>query len=64
MEKQTAGWILIAFAAFQLIGLVSIELAQVKTPEELQSFGFIAKLLGHISSVGMAAIGGKLLPNK
>ena len=62
MTPKFAGWTIFIAALGMMAGLVGNDLVNVTTPEELHSYAFIGKMLGHVSTVVLAFIGGKLIP--
>ena len=60
---KTTGWI-VAIAAFGMMcTLVSGDVAQLKTLNDVWSPLFISNILAHLGAVIAAFIGGNLIPN-
>lgn len=59
---KTQGWILIGVAFFVMCGDIAIDVAKIKDWSEVFQPAFISSTLAHFSAVGIAALGGKLLP--
>jgi hypothetical protein len=62
MNKTTAGWVVFVAAIGMMLGLLSVDVSQLKDLCEAYSPGFIGSTMGHISVVITAFIGGKLIP--
>ena len=62
MNNKTAGWILGLAALGMMLGLMSGDVAKIKTWTDVFSPLFVADMFAHISAVIMAFIGGKLIP--
>ncbi len=62
MSKTHAGWMLLGFALLMLIGNLADIISQWQSWQIATTPAFIGAVLKQISSVGLAAAGGKLLP--
>lgn len=60
--QTTAGWSIFVAAIGLLFGMLAIDVASLKQWSEMQTPLFVGSLIGHISAVIAAFIGGKLIP--
>lgn len=63
MSQKHTGWILLGFALLMLLGNLADIISQWQTWQIATTPAFIGAVLKQISSVGLAAAGGKLLPS-
>ena len=62
MNNSTAGWTLGLAALAMMLGLMSGDIAKVKTWTDVTQPVFVADMCAHLSAVIMAFVGGKLIP--
>lgn len=61
-SQTTAGWTIFVAAIGLLCGMLAIDVASLKTWGDMQTPLFVGSMLGHISAVVAAFVGGKLIP--
>ena len=64
MNNKTTGWTLGLGALGMMLGLMSADIHDLKSWDEVMQPVFVASMFGHISVVVMAFIGGKLIPTE
>ena len=64
MTNKQVGWLMGLGALGMMLGLMSVEVANIRTWNEVTSTVFAAKLMAHLSTVIGAFLGGKLIPTE
>lgn len=62
MSNTTTGWTLFIAAMGMMLGLMAVDVSNLSNWNEIFTTAFIGTLMGHMSVVIMAFIGGKLIP--
>lgn len=64
MTNKQTGWLLGLTALGMMLGLMSIEVANLRDWNNITAPIFVAKVMAHASTVIMAFVGGKLIPTE
>lgn len=64
MTDAGKGWLFFIAAMGMMLSLISIDIADIETWNEIFQPGFISRMFAHIGAVIAAFIGGKLIPSK
>ena len=64
MTNKVAGWALGIGAMCMMFGLMAADVKAIHTWTEVFSPAFVGTMMAHISTVGMAFLGGKLIPTE
>lgn len=64
MSKTTTGWVLFVAAFSMMFGLMAVDVSNLTTWHEAFSPAFVGSAMAHFSVVGMAFVGGKLIPEE
>jgi len=62
MTPKTAGYVVFAAAMAMMMGLLSVDVSQLQSWQEVTTPGFVASIMGHMAVVLTAFVGGKLVP--
>lgn len=62
MTNQFAGWALGLTALFMMLGLMAADIKSLHTWAEMVTPTFLGNMMAHISTVGVAFLGGKMIP--
>lgn len=63
MTKKLAGYAVLVAAMGMILGLLAIDVSKFSSWSEATTPGFVASVMGHISTVIAAFIAGKLVPD-
>ncbi len=64
MTNKNAGWALGLAALGMMLGLMAVDIHDLKTWQEVTEPVFVSSMFGHFSVVIMAFLGGKLIPTE
>jgi len=64
MTNKLTGWLLGAASMFSMLGLMALDIKALHSWSEALTPQFIGSLFAHVSTVGMAFLGGKLIPTE
>ena len=62
MNKTTAGWVTFIAALGMMCGLLSADVATLKSWHDAFTPAFVALFMSHFAAVVMAFMGGKMIP--
>lgn len=64
MTQTTTGWVLFVAAISMMFGLMAVDVSNLSEWRLAFSPGFVGSAMAHMSVVGMAFVGGKLIPQE